>query len=297
MEVKELNFDVTGNLVDKTDKILLIDFDTMIYTACLQCEREEILLPKSFYTKEEWENIINNPTYDSDNNSIREIDYEEVDELIQDKLNYVMDRTGTSCYEAHLTLGQDNFRYDVYPKYKANRVKNRTPAGLSETKRRWIEKEPYVYGHKEIEADDAVVAKYRAYPDRYILCAMDKDVLYSVEGKHFNYYVSLKYDIDMRWVEVSKEQVERHKYMQCLIGDTVDNIKGCKGIGKKRALKLLDSVTPDKYFEVTLKTFLEKGHTEEYFIQMLNLVDMSVTKYSKILDKYIVKLHNLNEIN
>ena len=241
-EVVDLNLDSRGGLLPpKNGKILLVDADTVLYSACLNCAIVEELLPEDFYTQEEWAEYLTDPSYDEESNTIQYVFEDDVDNYITDKLNYMLEQTGCIDWELHLTgRKEDAFRYKLVDKmYKANRVGN-PPPGLIDTKVRWVDNNPTkCFMWHEWEADDMVVALRRDNPDKYIMAAVDKDVLYSIPGKHFNYYTSVKYGIDMKWVEVPKRQAILHHYMQTLTGDSADNIPGLKGVGKITAEKIL----------------------------------------------------------
>ena len=79
--------------------------------------------------------------------------------------------------------------------YKANRLpenqaKEVVPTlGIDELKMHFVDRGEG-QAHSGWEADDIVVTKKTMYPDKYVMCALDKDVLYSVPGTHFNFYES-----------------------------------------------------------------------------------------------------------
>ena len=196
-EVADISVDTFGGVIaPKNDKIALIDADTIAYTACLSTEVEVEAMPRDFYTEEEW-NVLN-----VKDGVHYEIDLNLALEKAEDKIQRILDRTGCQSFELHFTGGRDNFRYEVYPGYKAKRVDLRTPAGLNDLKVMLCEKYNGVI-HTKWEADDAVVFYKNKEYDKYTLCAVDKDVYNSVPGTHFNYYESGHYNIDMKWIDVS----------------------------------------------------------------------------------------------
>jgi 5'-3' exonuclease len=147
-----------------------------------------------------------------------------------------------------------------------------------------------------MEADDAVVARKDALPDKYILCAVDKDVLYSLEGTHFNYYTSVKYDIDMKWIEVGKDQAMKHHFTQVLTGDPGDNVIGLHGIGPKKADKILaDCTTPDECWKAVREAYEENGRNIIDAIINMRLVSMNQVKYYPETDSYKLKLYGKDE--
>jgi len=240
--IADINLSRGGEVLPpKTNKTLLVDADTIVFSACLNCTIVEELLPEEFYTDEEWAEILLDPTFDGESNTRKFVYEDDVDAYINDKLAYMMEQTGTTRYELHFTGNKRNsFRYtQLDSMYKANRKSGQTPAGLHATKLRWVLNNPNVFIWDEWEADDICVALKRDNPDKYILAAVDKDVIYSLPGKHWNYYTSAKYYINMKWIEVSKLEAMRHHYLQTLTGDSGDNIPGLSGIGPKKALKIL----------------------------------------------------------
>jgi len=171
------------------------------------------------------------------------------------------------CTSYELILSPSRtFRYDVDETYKANRKAPDFPLLLMEPLRDFMISELGAYRCINIEADDYVVAKATGDSDKYIICHIDKD-LNQAKGKHYNYNTQEKYT-------VTEEDADFFFYQQVLEGDSVDNIKGCPGIGRVKALKLLTSVTPDKYWETIVAAYEKAGGTEEDAIRNARLVRM-----------------------
>ncbi len=244
-DIVDVDLDTSGNkLPDKTDKIALIDADTILFASCLTFEEQTELLSKEFYTTDEWNKIMADDTYFEPLHSTYSIDLEAAYAHSMDKINSILEKTGCSDWELHFTSGRKSFRYTrVDENYKANRTNDPTkkaPYGLKELKAYFCDKYPEkAFNWYEFEADDIVVAKKQREPDKYLLVALDKDVLYSLEGRHFNYYSSYQYSIEMKFFEVNAITALKHHYIQTLTGDTADGVIGLKGIGPKKAEKLL----------------------------------------------------------
>jgi len=151
----------------------------------------------------------------------------------------------------------------------------------------------------DIEADDAVVAKYD--PEKYILVAVDKDVLNNVAGKHWNYYNSNLYGIEPKWVEVEESYTKRYPHIQTLTGDKTDNIIGLNRIGIKTAEKLItDDMTESEMKEVVFAKYLEKGRTKEDAELNYLLVGMHTCKYKGgkyVLPEFILDLYTKEELD
>ena len=123
-----------------------------------------------------------------------------------------------------------NFRYEIYPEYKGNR-KSSARSDLFYRLRKWALKE---YGYvKGVEADD--VYGYLVGVKGYLGCSFDKDCLKGIAGSHFDTYHTRRFTI-----ETSITDALNFNYLQTLMGDRVDNIKGLPRVGEATARKLLD---------------------------------------------------------
>ncbi len=252
----DISLDEGGNILPpSTDKIALIDADTICFAAASTCEYIENLLDRDFYSDLEWAVIVNEPGYDEEEHIVY---YQNIDEAVEhsiSKIGKILERSGTKDFQLHFTGGRESFRYTKVDKeYKANRVidsqgkKTRGPIGLYQIKqemcRRYPLKSKIWY---ECEADDSVWWLGDKYPDKYLICAVDKDILGATKAEAFNYFEMREYThpksgnlikaIDMRFVQADEPDI--FWYKQCLTGDTGDGIIGIKGIGPKKADKIL----------------------------------------------------------
>lgn len=269
-EFQDINVNEFGEVLPpKNDKIALIDADTLIYTAALATESRVELMPKESYSDEEWNQILDNPSYDEGDNSIYESNLDILLQHAKTKLNKILNLTGCQKYELHFTFGKESFRYKLYPEYKMNRVYIRRPLYLVEAKQ-WFIDNDNGFKHTKIEADDAVVWLKRTYPEKYILCCVDKDVYNAVEGHHFNYYESGKFNKNMHWVDTIKEDAEMWPYMQAIIGDKSDNIIGLHGIGPAKVKKLITKGGDNK--QELIDAFESNGKTMQEALLNLRLV-------------------------
>lgn len=134
--------------------------------------------------------------------------------------------------------GRGNFRKEIYSDYKSTRKE------LDEDV-----KEALNYGHQymvdkhnaveadDMEADDLVsiwAAECRDVDQEYTVVGIDKDLL-QIPGTHYNF-------VKKELTEVSEDTADLNLMLQCLTGDRSDNIPGIKGIGPKKAEKLLKGV-------------------------------------------------------
>lgn len=153
------------------------------------------------------------------------------------QIREILANTNTSDYEVYLS-GESNFRYEIFPEYKANR---------KQPKPRWLQhcREFLVTEHNAkltegYEADDAIGIAARADT---IIASDDKDML-QITGKHYNIRTQ-------KILEISPDEALWSFYFQLLIGDAADNVKGCKGIGKVKANRALEvGMTEWELFEV-----------------------------------------------
>lgn len=274
-EIVDIDIGSDGETVpEKNNKIALIDADTIAYTACLSTEVGTELLGREFYSDEEWQDIINSDGYDSKKALFYEIDATQVLQVAKDKINRILDKTGCLEAELHFSGGSKNFRYDIYPEYKANRVGTRRPTGLAQLKADLLVEFKGVI-HTKWEADDAVVYYMKKDPAKYILVALDKDVLNSVEGRVFNYYESALYNKKMKWMDIDRHTTLTWRYLQTITGDKTDNIVGVKGLGPVKASKILEGCFSHReLWQAVCRAYESKGRTKDEALLNLNLVDM-----------------------
>lgn len=273
MNIEDLGFDEGMEDIPELTQIALVDADTLVYAVCSVCEYSEELLPREMYLEEEYEQLLIHPNYDKETHSVWKIDLDVALDQAKAKVIDLQMKTRTAGVELYFTSGK-NFRHTVDPMYKANRTSTRYPVGLLLLKELLLETYPGKIC-EGIEADDVVVYLKRTQPEKYVLCAVDKDVYKSVPGKHWNYYQSEKYGIAPKWVDILKEDAEKFPYLQTLMGDSTDNIRGCPGIGPKKAESALAKVnTPKEMWAVVVKLFKSKGLTEKDAIRAMRLVNM-----------------------
>lgn len=150
----------------------------------------------------------------------------------EDLVDSILVATEATEFQLYLT-GKDNFRYTIYPEYKAHRPKE---------KPFWLEKcRQYLMATFNAividgqEADDALGI---AQTDNTIICSIDKDLL-MIPGKHYNF-------VKDEFITQTDFDAIKHFYMQCLTGDRADNIKGIPKIGPKKAEKILAECLTEK---------------------------------------------------
>ena len=174
----------------------------------------------------------------------------------------------TDCDKAFLVFsGGGNFRDDVPSSYKENRKNSRKPLGYEEL-RKHAETTYKSHTPQGMEADDYVVYHKTNSPEDYILCAIDKDVLYQTVGTHYNYGKDEE-------VTVDEFEAMWYAYYQVLTGDTSDGYKGAIGIGPVKAKKILaDCENEEELWQVVVETYESRGQTEEEAIYTMQLANM-----------------------
>ena len=130
-------------------------------------------------------------------------------------------------YKGWLT-GTNNFRYEIYPEYKANRKDKPKPKYLQDV-REFLVTEWNAIVTDGVETDDELA---RNAGEGTIICSFDKD-MYQVPGNHFNWN-------RQEHIFVTIEAGYRHFYKQMILGDRSDNIPGYDGTARDKIPKFLD---------------------------------------------------------
>lgn len=161
----------------------------------------------------------------------------------------------TNEYQLYLT-GGGNFRYNIYPEYKANRPPDR-PTHLKAVKEHLIREWGAVLA-EGCEADDliGVDATQADLEEREVIIVhIDKDIN-QIPGLHYRWEQRGRVK-DKEWSKpaeryyVSPLEGLRFFYEQLLVGDRADNIFGVDGIGPVKAEKLLkDCLNEEEMFVV-----------------------------------------------
>lgn len=142
---------------------------------------------------------------------------------------------GATEYEVWLS-GANNFRYKVYPEYKANRQGGYRPKWEKEVKE-FLKTTHNAQTIDNAEADDALGAR-QVSDGSTIIVTNDKD-LKQIKGLHYDPVKKVLFTI-------TPEEATYWFYYQMLIGDPVDNIKGVQGIGPKKATAILANCNSEK---------------------------------------------------
>ncbi len=168
----------------------------------------------------------------------------------EDLVDQIIVNSEADSFRIFLT-GKDNFRYTIYPEYKAHRPKEK-PYWLQPIREYLVANfnAEVVNGQ---EADDALGINQTGDS---IICSIDKDLL-QIPGRHYNF-------VKDEFTEVDEFQGIHHFYMQCLMGDRSDNIKGIPKVGPKNAEKILaGKLTEKELFDAVRDAY---GNDEEFIM-------------------------------
>ena len=152
--------------------------------------------------------------------------------------------------------GEGNFRKDIYPEYKANRKNMVKPIAYGEVHDLLVKK----YGAivvDGIEADDAVATKACECKECSVIVAEDKD-FHQISNV-------LQYNPKTRkYSRFTDEEADQFLFIQAIMGDSTDNIKGIKGVGPVGAKKAIEgAVGSSEMYERALALYESKEMTEE----------------------------------
>ena len=198
------------------NKVLLIDADSLL-----------------------WKNIEDLDTYK-----------DRIDEIMSELVGL----TEASHYKVFLEAPNTrSFRSLFHKDYKGNRV-SKKPDNFREIRDYIIEVyNPYL-SYLE-ETDDSIVSTHKYISDNYpltsvVIATPDKDFK-TKEVSIFDTYHGRYGEL----YDISKDEAEYNFYFQMLVGDSADNVKGCKGVGKKGAEKILDKSS--NYFVSTYRAYVK----------------------------------------
>ena len=175
----------------------------------------------------------------------------------------ILSAVSATEYELWLS-GPNNFRYNVYPEYKANRIGAYRPKWeravknylVAEWKANWSD---------GCEADDMVgVRQMDAPPETTIIAHIDKDID-MIPGWHYNWPLIRKGKVLREGVRyfVDEAEAEYNFYYQLIVGDKgTDNIPGLVGKGPVFAKKFLATIPRENWLKEILELYSCKEELE-----------------------------------
>lgn len=174
--------------------------------------------------------------------------------FIDDILEAVGATEGKICFTS-----KENFRKDVLPEYKGNRV-NRKPIVYHAVRSALIEWGRVEWFHiNGIEADDMLGLLQTETEEETVICSIDKDFL-SVPGTVFNWDHQHS-PFGATFTEVTQEEADANFLKQAIMGDRTDGYPGAKGYGPKKTEALIEEWGTDEPWKLLLHAY--KGDAEE----------------------------------
>ena len=168
-------------------------------------------------------------------------------------INRMVKDTKADKHRLFLT-GGGNFRSVVDTEYKANRKGTAKPIHYQAIRDYMVKK----LGAEMIEGMEADDKLALCQTEDTMIATIDKDLL-MVAGKHYNF-------VKKEYKTVTQEEGTHWFYMQMLMGDKVDNIIGVRGIGPKKAEKIL---AKSKDWDATVEDHYKDFFTEENWYQRM----------------------------
>jgi len=160
-----------------------------------------------------------------------------------------------------------NFRKDVDPTYKHNRVGVRKPALLKEVKD-YLASKYRSYIRPGLEADDVmgILATHKTLvPGEKIIVSEDKDMR-GVPAKVYN-------PNGKRKQIISPLEADRWFMTQVLTGDTTDGYPGCPGVGPKSPFvaSVQSAASLKEMWDIVVEAYVKKKLTEADAIRQARL--------------------------
>lgn len=170
-------------------------------------------------------------------------------------------------YLAIAVGGPDNWRDDFYWGYKKSTGRQNSrktmPDWIPDLKAELANRSDAILTDN-VEADDVIrmwATQCKSADKDYVVISHDKD-LDCIEGPHFDPRKWRTYFVDSESANVSY-------WKQLLMGDGIDNIPGIKGIGPKKADKLLETTKSNQERKEMVCKEYDKAYGSEGFNNML----------------------------
>jgi len=152
-----------------------------------------------------------------------------------------------------------NFRYSLFPQYKANRADIEPPVLLPILKKHLWDNHPCI-DQEWLEADDLMGIHGTRDPNKFILATSDKDF------KTLPVSLYLWNEKKPKVKRIDLRTADYWFHFQWLIGDTTDNFKGVYGLGKVTAKKILKGVRHKDFTRIVMEVYADKCYTWKYLI-------------------------------
>jgi len=150
----------------------------------------------------------------------------------------ILETTGATSYACYIS-GSNNFRYTIYPEYKANRKGKPDPIYRQDANA-YLVTEYQATVTDGYEADDGIgieATRLFAQGSDFTIATIDKD-LNMLPGLHYNWRKN-------EFLDVSPVDGLRSFYRSILTGDATDNIPGVGGIGPVKSARIINDLTDE----------------------------------------------------
>jgi hypothetical protein len=203
----------------------------------------------------------------SKNATSEEAACQELHDLVNSIVNECIAFPKSGDFIIYLT-GSTNFRHAIavsHP-YKGNRKGSGKPEHFNAIRQYIIDKFPTEISIDE-EADDLIAIMATKVGPSVIVATTDKDMQQLV-CKHYNPRTGIH-------SVVNKFEALLSFYTQLLTGDTVDNIKCIKGVGPKKAEKLLAECRSEGELYLTcVRAYEDAGEAPERLLENARLLHL-----------------------
>lgn len=247
---------------DDTKRVLLIDADSIVYLATYFPEDSIMTFPDE------------------------ESQIEEAKFRVRNKLQEIQNNVEEYYNIIHCMLfvgGKNNFRYKIYPEYKANR-KNVVKSAILPIIQEYMLEIGVIVSHNG-EADDYVIEAMKDVAGNCVIACIDKDIVYHAPNVPIYDYRSHN-DVLGEFKYITEKESRLARASQMIIGDNGDNIKGAVGLGKAYCDKnLTQDMTDYQFIRAIFVAYLKstKGDSVE-------------AKKQIKLNYKLLKLHTQEEI-
>jgi 5'-3' exonuclease len=236
---------------DDSQRVLLIDADSIMYTSTYFPEDSLLEFP----TEEE---------------QLEEAKYRTRTKLQEIQINV---EEWYNIVQTYIFIGgKGNFRYKIFPEYKANRKDVIKSPLLPFIKEYMVEELKAIESHGG-EADDYIIDGISECSGNCVVSSIDKDVLYHSPNIPLYDYRGYN-DVLGEFKSISTKQSRLARATQLVTGDSTDGVPGAKGVGKAWC---------DKNMHVDM--------TDYQFIKAIFLAYLKANKNDSIESKRQIKLY------
>lgn len=236
---------------DDSQRVLLIDADSIMYTSTYFPEDSLLEFP----TEEE---------------QLEEAKYRTRTKLQEIQINV---EEWYNIVQTYIFIGgKDNFRYKIFPEYKANRKDTIKSPLLPFIREYMIEELKAIESHGG-EADDYIIDGISECSGNCVVSSIDKDVLYHSPNIPLYDYRGYN-DVLGEFKSISTKQSKLARATQLVTGDSTDGVPGAKKVGKAWC---------DKNMHVDM--------TDYQFIKAIFLAYLKANKNDSVESKKQIKLY------